>query len=83
MELGRDSVCWLLIVDSCLDRAMISCPSGVVSQLTLWLLRQVEEVHQVRRGQEAGWKRVLTLIGRAELLPGYHIHYLVGYLVDF
>ena len=76
-------MCWLLIVGSCLDRAMTSCPSEVVSQLTLSLLRQVEEqVHWVCRGQEVDWTRVVALIGRAELLPGYHIHYLMGFLVD-
>ena len=81
-RLGRGSMCRVLIVDSCLDHAMTSCPSEVVSQLTLCLLRQVEEVHWVRRGQEAGWKRVVALIGRAELLTGYHFYYLVGFLVD-
>ena len=72
---------WLLIVDSCLDHAMTSCPSEVVSQLTLCLLRQVEEVRRVRRGQEAGWKRAVALIVGAGLLSGYHIHYLVGFIL--
>ena len=82
MELGQDSMCWLLIVDSCLDHTMTSCPSEVVLQLSLWLLRQVEEVRRVRRGQEAGRKRADALIVGAGLLSGYHIHYLVGFLGD-